>query len=60
MPDERKPADNISRLLSHLKQGSLASLLVQSYQKSTNTKDLADLIDQRISQTKHDLDAPED
>ena len=62
MPEKAEPKNNTDRLLTHLKDGSLAYLLVQAHR----TRDIADpaesikaVLRERLEQVRRSIDDPE-
>ena len=58
MPDDTKSPDNFDRLLTHLKDGSLAARLVQTHRTPDTdnpAESMRDLLKERLKQVRNDL-----
>lgn len=63
MPDENNPADNIQRLLAHLKDDTPAAVLVRAYRDAEGGdpgKSLKAILAARVEQVKAKLDGNAD
>ena len=63
MPEQNPSSDNFNRLLSHLKDGSLAAQLVQAYRNpgaTTSTKALKNIIHEGLKQARDNLERSQD
>lgn len=59
MPESSDPTDNITRLLTHLTDGSLAARLVQAYRERAAASMKTALVE-RLEEEKARLDGPKD
>ena len=59
MPDERTPQDNVQRLVSHLKEGSLASRFVHAHRAADPAEAMKAVLIDRLEQVRENLDGTE-
>jgi len=57
--DDKKPQDNVERLLKHLKENSFAAMLVHAHSGPNPAESMKAVLRERLLQVRGNLDGPE-